>query len=723
MNHGAGKTGARVLGSSGSKISVLPTPDNTNWTVTIANDGAATAYKGDKALGLKYSVKIPMGAPAGGRLKLTNTNNIENTSLCSMYNPTATKASIGCIVTGGSADCNLKYYGDIAAARTVDICCYNSKSNTTKVQATGILYSDKGTTILSQLTTASPTTGFVSEGSILANTLAAAVTRITFTQTNQLGGLAKAFVTIDLKRPVVRNQTTEITGALKNMYIGATANCAFTYTDSTDYANMRVGANWDQGDFLVDTCTMAGDGDAHVITLQNKNVVYKCGLSLVKTVVVMLWPVKAYQFSALDHTVVSKVGANILVKSTYTTKPKFPATTFVASPYIILAANATDAGKLCALTTLSPNVVGLNGQYSFTVDTAKLPTDITKDTVSRVANEVSIYFPENHFGEMPMVTCATGVAAETPLMCSWNGPFLNVFMDKDLAANTKTLVHVSGITTPVLGASGNTDFQCTVNWYDVHTSLRQNLMVGSGSNAIQTYGTTHGNLRFISSGATVPTLIPRTGATNFEIQWTVDTSLALNTLPTEFKATTALNNPILYVDFPSSFWLSNKVGAVLESTAETTNGTDKAAKPAQRITVAGTPPTVDKVVSGGNRVAIHFTGLSLNLTKENLWYKIILTGVSTPNAAGVTGPLKLTLVNEATAPTKIYTSFDNLNSQYYSQINSASSALLNWNRGFNFSFSDVNKSVINFNTNNRVTVSPGRYKTNLRCYFSSRSPC
>ena len=74
---------------------------------------------------------------------------------------------------------------------------------------------------------------------------------------------------------------------------------------------MRVGANWDQGDFLVDTCTMAGDGDAHVITLQNKNVVYKCGLSLVKTV-----PVKAYQFSALDHTVVSKVRANILVKST-----------------------------------------------------------------------------------------------------------------------------------------------------------------------------------------------------------------------------------------------------------------------------------------------------------------------------------------------------------------------------------------------------------------------
>lgn len=719
VENGGDNTGLSNWSGTDFVLTFFNEASSTNWEVTISLDvSAQTVYTGDIAMGLNYAFKFPTPVGSGTSLTFTS-DSLNSNSLCAIRNVDNSKASLNCnAVSSTQVTCPLSAYGNIDAAGSVlNICCYNTVSRSTNPSVTQASLSAQSITIASISTSLTSTLVTQNSNSAAVTAVSPKITAINFTQVNQLGGLANAFITVTLGRQAVRNMVVRITGALSDLYIGSTKpNCYYTYADTTNYSSLMFGSDTDSGDFLVNNCRVAptATGATHTIELWNRNVIYKCGISLATQLILSLQPVKVRDLSSASsntYTVTLGLGTadTYISNNPSTATDVFPATTLDSGVWTLPSASSDNA--LCNLVSISPRIVGMNADYQFEFDLNNFPSVNAGANTNKVPNEVTIAFEPRFYGGMTMVRCRYQNEA---VPCDWNMNFLNIRFDNALATNAKHVVTVMGIRNNVL-SNNNPSFQCSVNWYNTVNSRRENLIVGSGTSTISTFNpTTRGNLLFLSAGVNAPgSLVPNAVSATYDVSFTVDTSLGLVTLPQDFTPASVDTNPVLLVEFPHDFWLhGSNLSVTLERSVAETDQQIIDANPTKRMTKLGTPPTISSFQVVGNRVRILFASA---VTVDSSTYYFTLKFANIPNPWNATGnrsagPLRLTMMNDSVNPTKVFTSYNNLNNQHYDAIDSLAVKAINYFRGYKYTYSNAAKSVISFNGNNMMTVNPGRYR-------------
>jgi hypothetical protein len=680
------------------------------FTVSVNQDKSETIFKNDIAGNTKLTIKLPAKIPGGINISFYANNNAFNSNTICGIVTTSAKPVIECTLASSIFSCPTD-----RDDQDFVICCYNVSvsSDTFTISSLNVnvpkapntdqairFNTEKIYDAAAQIanTPITWTTG-QSSGIDVIGTQSAKISEVNYYQVIQDSGLGKVVFTTTLPREPTRNMALTFVGDFSGMLIpNNLPRCSATFGTS-------LGANWDSSaDILIESCDVTNfSGSASPVIITTKNIVYKCGLSFAsKSLKVSLWPIVQVNWknnpftsnnykvtmtlnsSSKDAIASNSVTFNIASNLTYSAKPGF----------------IGQWDTLCSVASITPKIPGEYADYSFEFD-----LDTNKSAViNTIANEVSIFFPFDHYGSsIDKILCFYNNAT---MNCSFTDEgILNIRFTTDLPVGSgkKIPITITGVYNPSF--DGDIYFPCTVNNTNFSSGLRRNLITGSGklSGGIPiASNVTQGSLRYINV-LNATDLNPRNIST-YTFRITFDEAIALSKTPI-----TISNTPQIVITFPTDYNLSwyttTKATATID---EYTNDTSNIVSKTSTISPAS-------VTQSGNRVTITLKPDSYTFSTSWRYWEVRVSSITGPtdnttsSNNGTTGPYCVLLTNSNYSA--IYRTHANLNNSAYNTMITEVDSFLKYNRGIEFKF-DNTKWVIDINTSglfNILTIKPGRF--------------
>ena len=538
-----------------------------------------------------------------------------------------------------------------------------------------------------------------SNGIDVIGTQSAKISSVDYYQVVQDSGIGKIVFTIILPREPTRNMALTLVGDFSAMLIpNNLPRCSATF-------GTMLGANWDSSaDVLLESCDVTNfSGSSAPIVITTKNIVYKCGLSFAsKELKVSLWPIVEVNWKNNPFS-----SNNYKVTMTLNSASKDPiansSASFTISNNLSYSAKPGFTGQwdtLCTVSSVVPKIPGEYADYIFELD-----LDTNKSALTNgQANEVSIFFPFEHYGSsIENILCFYNNAT---MNCSFTDEgILNIRFTTELPVGSgkKIPIIITGIYNP--SYSGEIYFPCTINNTNFSTGLRVNLITGSGklSGGIPiANNVSQGNLRYINI-LNATDLNPRNISIHtFRI--TFDQAIGLSATPITISDT-----PQIIITFPEDYNLSwyttSKATATIdEYTSDTSN----------KITLTSSIIPAS-VTQSGNRITITLKPTSYTFSTSWRYWEIKVNQITGPTEAttstnnGTTGPYSILFTNSNYSA--IYRTHSNLNNSAYNTMVTEADSFLKYNRGIEFKF-DQTKWVVDINTSgvfNVLTIRPGRF--------------
>jgi hypothetical protein len=150
-------------------------------------------------------------------------------------------------------------------------------------------------TYISQTMYTAATFSFSPGNDTLAVLKNATINKITYSaQSNQDSAFGKITLEVALPREPVRDMKVAISADFSSLLIqSVTPRCVASFKDTN-----RFGQTWDQGDALIDACSIANLSTAtNSIVVTTKRITYKCGQSFNKTLYISIWPIIIVNFA------------------------------------------------------------------------------------------------------------------------------------------------------------------------------------------------------------------------------------------------------------------------------------------------------------------------------------------------------------------------------------------------------------------------------------------
>jgi hypothetical protein len=687
-----------------------PVTSPKTWTVAVTQDKSETIYKNDVAGNTKMNIKLPAKIPGGVNLKFYAKNNaFDSNTICGIVS-SSTKPLTECTQASSLFSCPTDR-NDIDFV----ICCYNV-SVSSDTFAMNEMYVDFpkapnadqavrfNTDKVYDAATQIASTGITwttgqSSGIDVIGTQSAKISKVEYYQVVQDSGIGKVVFLVNLPREPVRNMALTFVGDFSAMLIpNNLPRCSATF-------GTKLGSSWDStADILLESCDVTNfSGSAAPIVITTKNIVYKCGLAFTsKELKVSLWPIVEVNWKNNPYS-----SNNYKVTMTLNTSSNSPiansSTTFNVSNNLSYSAKPGFTGQwdtLCTVSSVVPKIPGEYADYTFDLD-----LDTNKSALTNgQANEVSIFFPFQHYGaSIDNIVCFYNNAT---MNCSFTDEgILNIRFTTELPVGSgkKIPIIIAGIYNP--SYTGEIYFPCTINNTNFSTGLRKNLITGSGklSGGIPiANNVSQGNLRFINV-LNATDLNPRNTSTHtFRI--TFDQAIGLTSTPI-----TITNTPQVIITFPDDYNLSwytttKATASIDEYTSDTTN----------KITKTSTISPAS-VTQSGNRVTITLKPASYTFSTSWRYWEIKVNQITGPTEAttatnnGTTGAYSILMTNSIYSA--IYRTHSNLNNSAYNTMVAEADSFLKYNRGIEFKY-DQTKWVVDINTSgvyNILTVRPGRF--------------
>jgi len=685
-------------------------PDTSRvWgTFSLAFD-KTERIKSDVAGTIRISVTTPTTVPANSNLNFgSGTAGFNANTFCGIV--TASGITNDCTAASSQITCATPNAGT-----SFNICCYNvnfSGDSFAIISLTSSFPSFEGTmySAANQITGNSSftlTTSLTSNSTNdpTNNTFKAFINSVRYSNIKQEGGYGRADFEITLPRQPVRDMRITISGDFTNMLIANNfPRCVASFSS--------VFGKWDNGDVLIESCSTTGfNSSTAPIVVRTKRIVYKCGQSYGKTLYISLWPIVAANWSSSATTNAYRV----VMQTNSSENLAFNSEGFNMPTVQGLDAKPISSQQLetlCPVNTINPRIPGERAEYNFEFD-----LDTNKAVLATNApNEVTLFFPYNHFGSMiDNVLCYYNSVLTN---CSFTDEgILNIRFSQTLPVGSgkRVSVLVTGIPNP----SSNSDIfiPCTVNFTNFSTQKRLNLITGTGKitgGISVSDSATHANIRFLSiaTSTSITALSnsnPRNTSTHV-FRFEIDRA---NNFNREYSIT---SSPVIIVSFPSDYklsWFSNiKPTASIDpyTNDATTNSITK-----------GTSITPTSVTLSGNNVIIALPATSYTFNNTFRYWDIRIGNITGPmdnttNSARTistaTSAYRLIMTNSNYST--IFRTYSNLNSHAYNAFTTAltpAEPFLSHHRGNTFTF-DNRSWVVDIRTDtvlNALTISPGRY--------------
>jgi len=532
----------------------------------------------------------------------------------------------------------------------------------------------------------------------------AKLNKVTYSHVVQENGYGKARFEIVLPRQPARDMKLEVLGSLSALKIASEEpRCVATFSETGTY-----GKNWDQGDILIDICSVKKFETSPPIVVTTKKMIYKCGITFQKTLYIDVWPIKVYNWNATgankSFTVDMKTkGGEAIAKNSTPADLTMAATS--------AAVTTTQSETLCPVTKITPSIPGLPGDYTFTFDLETNKAALDNATV----DEVSIFFPYKYYGSfINNIICKKG---SDILNCTFSEEgILNIRVT--LNAGAKEAITLLGVPNPYIASDYS--FVCTVNNSNVQTGVRTNLITGSGKlsgGITSTAVTQSGGLRFLKvSNPVNPGNIRSTSTHIFRVAF--DKAIAL----TSIDKITVSNTPCIFVFLPQEYLL-----AYYTNTVPTVEITQYNKDNENKITPATTPVALGAITVSGNIIKVQLEATSYEFDTNFMYWDIKISNLMNPaEVTELTGPpatmttcmYQVVLTNSDN--TACYRTMSNLNTYATDKLKTAFDSNLAYNRGNKFAedptkftidiFSDINQM-------NLLTIKAGRY---LKSYMKMR---
>lgn len=665
------------------------------WSINISKGvNTPVTYISDKSHTIDITITIPSSLPSTSLLKL-DSNLANDNTLCAIDNNTSS-FSDACNTSSSTLTCPISIQSINANSNKVKVCCHNvllDKENII-VQKSSRIYSAN-----INFSNYFSIDGLAILDSSYANrsarsSLVPSITSYKFSQVTQLNGLGEVALIINLIKPAFPNQRIRIAGNFNPFFIsGDVPECKFSY-NSDSSSTFKLNSNSNE-DLLVDRCIISRDSTAiSVIDLYNKNRIYKCGMKFNSVAVIKLSPVyvgSLYNQSS-SYSVVSSIATfdptNII--SADAKAIAFPDFSFNASNIV-----STYIEKLCDVDSSFPSLIGFRNNLSFSFDLSS----ISKQPDYPI-NEFSIFLRSKLYNRDADLVCIFDGLQTTPCEINDQSGFLNIKIPKGISIGKVNKIIVRNLIPKDNLAQ---IFDCSVNTYDVVTDIRQNILVGRGSNSFNilglgaTFGLLLNNNVPISDAG--KSLLPKT-TTSLNFDFVMDTTQKYELGAQAFTPSTN-SYPGLLIELPTDY--ATNYESTLNVEAKVTIVSDKDEDVDKSLKVLS-------VTVNGNAILVTLNETNITLDVNYTTFSVSLTNILTPFNDVQTGVLKIALLNDVTAPTKIFTNNNNLNAFSPSLANEQYSQ---FTRGYNYAYPEVNSSAltqaIRINTTNYIEISQGIY--------------
>jgi hypothetical protein len=650
-----------------------------SWGSPNLNFDRREIYKGDVASNIIAVVVPPTSLPKDSNIVLTSASFTDNT-ICGLVltqgaiakECTNTTKILTCLTNGGA---------------TFSICCYNiSISNTfTFTKADVTFNTNKYNTPLmyssaQQITNNNPytfNTGAATAADISADNFQATITKVAFSNVNQVNGYGKVIFTVQLPREPVRDMKLTFSGDFSNLLISPNIKprCVATFGDQF--------GDWEDGDALIDTCSADNIANADSpILLTTKKIIYKCGLAFTKRLLITLWPVKVYNWPVNNdskYKVMMQLnkGDNIANNTHGFNMPQVDGinTTSVVS----------QNEGLCTISSIFPKISGESADYIIQFDTVTNKNALT----TSLPNEFTIFLPFNLYGSYQDVSCYYNNAL---LNCVFTDEgILQIRFNTQIPTDSKVTITISGLINPT--TTDDIYLPCTINKVDYSTNNRTNLIVGYAKmGGFTIVPTATGVLRFLNQNTSLSNNNPRNSA-KYILRFTFDLSNNLSTLPITLN-----ENPVLLISFPKEFDLSyyndKNVNVKLDAFKADSNTN----------IINATFAVI------GNRIKVQLPQSAYTFDSGFRFFEMSLDGIKGPlDTTNSISLFNVLLMNTSTTVYfKTYNNFDTT----FSNVNSNIDKWLAYTRGYSYSF-DNTKWIVDMNNNNNeintVSIKQGRF--------------
>jgi len=697
--------------NSSAKFTLDYNPDTAKtWgTFTLGYDNNER-IKNDIAGAITIKLNAPTNLPVSSYINLTSSNiGFNANTICGIVNSTGFVNE--CSTATNKVTCTAP-----TTASTYDICCFTVtlSAGTFSIQtltsgfptADDTMY-NAGTLTNNNSYKLDTTVTSTGNNDPTSSNFKATITSVKYSNVKQEGGFGRAQFEVSLPRWPVRDMKITVVGDFNNMLItGVPPRCVASFSSTF--------GKWDSGDAIIESCSTAQfSTSTSPIVIKTKKIVYKCGLTFSKTLNIHLWPIIVANWSSTASTASYKVQmeSNVNTESlSFNESFNMPSVQGLdAKPTV-----TPQYDNLCQVNTILPRIPGERAEYNFEFD-----LDLNKAALaSSTPNEVTIFFPYNHFGSMvDNVLCYY-----TTLMtnCSFTDEgVLNIRFTAGLSVGTgkRVSIIVSGIPNP--STTADIIIPCTVNFTNFSTQKRINLITGTGkiTGGISVLETASlGNIRFLSIPAsnTLTSLSdsnPRNTSTHV-FRFEIDRASTFN------KEYSITNSPMIIVSFPQNYMLS-----WFPMTKPTASIDPYTNDPTTNVITKGTAITPSSVTLSGNNIIINLPATSYTFPSTFRYWDVRI--------GNIVGPMDATTnatrtINTSTSGYKviftnsnystIFRTYSNLNTHAYNAFTTAltpAEPFLSHYRGNTFIFDNKNW-VVDIRTDsvlNSLTLSPGRYIT------------
>lgn len=677
------------------------------WTASYISDKSEAIYKNDVSSNVRLSFTLPAAIPAYSVLSITSANNAFSAATICGITTALTNIVSECTNTSGVMTCTAPSSGT-----SYIVCCYTTTISDTfslstvsinlPVTNTSGAVSTSGIWSSTLSSTSWSTSSSTAVGDLQATTFSAKISSFSYLNINQDTGIGRAVVSVTLPRELPRNAKITITGDFTSLAIpNYLPRCVVTTGTS-------FGQSWDSGDAFIETCSTASFASTSgTVVITTKNLTYKCGLALPKTLTVYLWPVQTYIWTSTS-TQTYKVTMQINSSGTDSIYNSQAAVAMPTTGFSNVAAKPGVIGQwetLCAPTSINPKIPGAYSEYvfSFDLDTGKAAL------ATLVPNELSIFFPYQYYGSnVNNVLCYYKSALVNCSFYEEGRLGIRFASGLPVGSGSKILISVVGIMNP--GTENDLYFPCTVDNNTFTTgSNRQNLITGSGKLAGGiTYNTNapQGNLRFLTPITTVTDTNPR-DVSQHTFRVTFDSGVNQPAL-----GFTIANTPQLIITFPADYnlaWFASSKASISidEYTSDVNN------------VVTSTPVATPTVTQMGNKITATFSTTTYTFNANWRYWDIKVAGITGPSNATSQATALYDIILTNSDFSSVYRTFTNLNSLSGVALTTPIDANVSYNRGYQFTYDNtkfvVNVSSASSTAYNMLTINSGRF---VAAYFN-----
>lgn len=488
----------RFFNSDQSSLSRLSS-DNSQWSVVVDMESSSQVfYSSDKGSKIKITIGINHPLPSKGKLMLKSSIFNNSNTICGIESstfPLIANDQCQIDILNQKIVCELSHFGILSsqASSSFTICCHNLVATTDEIILLmgSKVYLNTENEELSYLNS-NFSSGYYqltgTEPNI--NTLIPIVEDYKFLYTSQMNGIGALVLKINLKRPALANQVIRLKSGLNQIFINSfEVRCKFTYSDAVGYELIEYGSDYTNRDYLVDKCVY--NNVEKSFDIYNKNFIYKCGLTISSNLILTIYPVSIKNLNSLSvNTYSIYSGLSSFNNESLLTSP--PKTTnldvfsqFNFQPNQIVPIHSSVS--LCNLTKIDNEVIGEVGKYTFIWNFQSLPSVIQ----NKEPNELIIFLDKSLFKLSPSANCS--INSQSAQCDHDQFGFLSIRLSSNSRISTLSnnpngylILIIDGIINPDFSLIHTFSLLCSVNFYSSTSSLRENILLGTGTIQVNT---------------------------------------------------------------------------------------------------------------------------------------------------------------------------------------------------------------------------------------------